>query len=69
MVGKNSDPRKKKLTLQELANTAWAFAMAGQKMTSLFAALATVAQRCSGDFNPQDLTTTAWALATVGHKD
>ena len=42
-------------TPQELANPAWRSAKAttaGQKNASLFAALATAAQRCIGDFNP-----------------
>ena len=52
--------------MQELANTAWAFATAGQKDVSLFAALAIAAQWRLGDFNPQELANTAWAFATAG---
>ena len=44
---------------QELANTAWAFATAGQNDTLVFAALATVAVRRIGGFNPQNLANTA----------
>ena len=35
---------------QELANAAWAFAMADPNDASLFAALATAAEQCMGDF-------------------
>ena len=35
---------------QELANTAWAFATAGQNDASLFAALAKAAEQRLGDF-------------------
>ena len=54
---------------QDLANTAWAFATAGQKDASLFAALATAAQRHMGAFNPQALANTAWAFATAGQQN
>ena len=56
---------------QHLANknTSWAFAMAGQNDASLFAALATAAQRRMGDSNLQNLANTAWAFATAGQKD
>ena len=43
---------------QELANTAWGFATAGRKDTSLFAALATAAQRRMGDFHLKNLSIT-----------
>ena len=54
---------------QALANTAWAFAKAGQKNELLFAALATAAQRRMDGFNLLELTNTAWAFATTGHKN
>ena len=44
---------------QNLANTAWAFATAGQNDALLFAALATAAERRMGNFNVQNLTNTA----------
>ena len=44
---------------QALANTAWAFAKAGQSDASFFAALATAAERRVGGFNPQNLASTA----------
>ena len=44
---------------QELGNTAWAFATAGQNDASLFAAWATVAERRMDGFDLQDLATTA----------
>ena len=40
------------LNPQSVANTTWAFAMAGQQDASLFAALATAANQLIGDFNP-----------------
>ena len=45
--------------MQELANTAWAFATAGQNDALLFAALATAAERQMGDFDVQNLANTA----------
>ena len=54
---------------QELANTAWAFATAGQSDALLFMTLARAAERRVGDFNAQGLANTAWAFATVGQSD
>ena len=51
---------------QELANTAWAFATAGQLDALLFTALARAAEQRMGDFIAQQLANTAWAFATVG---
>ena len=51
--------------VQELANTAWAFATANQPHAQLFVALARTAERRLGDFNVQDLANTAWAFATA----
>ena len=44
-------------------------AAAGQQDASLFAALATAAERHMRDFNPQNLVNTAWAFATLRQKD
>ena len=44
---------------QGLANTAWAFATAGQSDASLFMALARAAEWRKGDFNAQDFANTA----------
>lgn len=53
---------------QELANTAWAFATAGQRAPPLFEALAAeFLQRKLSDFNEQALSNTVWAFATAGH--
>ena len=57
------------LNLQNLANTAWAFATAGHMDASLFGALATAAQRCMVAFNSQALANTAWAFATARQDD
>ena len=43
---------------QNLANTAWAFAMVGQLNVQLFTTLASVAERSVGDFSAQDITNT-----------
>merc|ERR1711977_786662 len=51
---------------QELANTAWAFARAGQWDVSLFMGLARAAVWKVSEFNPQDLANTAWAFAMAG---
>ena len=51
--------------VQDLSNTAWAFAMARQQNAQLFAALARMAELRLGDFNVQELTNIAWAFATV----
>ena len=56
-------------SLQGLANTAWAFATAGQHDVSLFAAFATAAERPMCGFNSQELANTAWAFAVVGQND
>ena len=54
---------------QNLANTAWAFATAGQSDVQLFVALARMAAQCTSDFNAQELANTAWAFATLGQFD
>ena len=46
------------LKSQELANTAWAFATAGQLDKKVFAALARAAELCVGKFKPQNLSNT-----------
>ena len=51
--------------VQDLANTAWAFATASQQDAQLFAALARVAELRLGDFKVQELANTAWAFATA----
>ena len=51
--------------VQDLANTAWAFATANQSDAQLFAALAGAVQLRLGDFNVQHLANTAWAFATA----
>ena len=51
--------------LQNIANTAWAFATAGQNDASLFAALATAAKPRMGELKLQVLANTAWAFATA----
>ena len=55
--------------VQNLANTAWALATAGQNDVLLFAALATAAERRMGDFKAQNLANTAWAFVTASQSD
>ena len=55
--------------LQDLANTAWAFAAPGQSDASLLRALAKAAERRAGDFDTQGLANTAWAFAKAGQSD
>ena len=45
---------------------AWVFATLSHVDAQLFMALAREAERCMGDFKPQDLANTAWAFATLG---
>ena len=54
---------------QDLTNTAWSFVTVGQTDASLFAALATAAERRMSDFQLQNLANIAWAFATVGQTD
>ena len=49
--------------MQNLANTAWAFATANRSDTQLFAALARAAELRLDDFNVQEHAKTAWAFA------
>ena len=60
-----AERRLDQFNVQELANTAWAFAAAGQQDEQLFKALATMAERRLYQFNAQELANTAWAFATV----
>ena len=55
--------------VQDLANTAWAFATASQQDAQLFAALARVAEPRMSDFKVQDRAKTAWAFATANQLD
>ena len=57
------------MSMQGLANTAWALARLGQQDEQLFKALARMAERRLDTFNAQDLANTAWAFATVGQID
>ena len=49
--------------VQDLANTAWAFAKASQADARLFMAVARTAERRVREFDVLDLTNNAWALA------
>tara|TARA_B110001452_G_C15204395_1_gene417807 strand:+ start:56 stop:880 length:825 start_codon:yes stop_codon:yes gene_type:complete len=54
---------------QELANTAWAFAKAGQLDAQLSEALARAAERRIDEFKAQEISNIAWAYATAGCSD
>ena len=68
-LARTAEQRVGDFTLQELANTAWAFATVGQSDAQLFTALAREAERRVVDFNPQELANTAWAFATLSQVD
>ena len=53
--------------IEELANTAWAFATAGHAAPALLDAIAAAAVPRLRDFTPQNLAISAWAFATASH--
>ena len=55
--------------VQDLASTAWAFAMVSQSDAQLFAVLARATESHLGDVKVQNLANIAWAFATVGQSD
>ena len=57
------------LNMQNLANTAWAFAATKQSDAQLFAALAVAAQHLMCDFNALELANIAWAITIVSWSD
>ena len=54
-----AEQRMKDFDAQGLANTAWAFATAGQSDAVLFTALANAAEQRMDDFDAQSLANTA----------
>ncbi len=65
-LARTAGPRLSEFTAQELANTAWAFATAGQADEPLFVAFAKAVELRLDQFNAQDLANTAWAFAKAG---
>ena len=59
-------PRLREFNPQNLANTAWAFATAGQPAPELFSAIGEEARPHLREFKPQELSNTVWAYATAG---
>ena len=55
--------------MQDLANTAWAFAKAIEQDAKLCAAFSRVAELRLGDFKVHHLANTAWAFATASQQD
>ena len=53
------EQRVREFNSQELANTAWAFAMVGQEDECIFTALAVEAQQRMRDFKSQQLANTS----------
>ena len=53
---------------QEIANTAWTFAMVKCRDDKLVEALVTAAERWLLEFNAQGVANTAWAFATKENK-
>ena len=64
-----AEQRLDQFNVQNIANTAWAFATVGQQDEQLFKALARLAERRLDQFNAQCLANTAWAFATAGQRD
>ena len=56
---------RKKLTPQELANTAWAYATLAAKDPALLKAVRRATLKHRWEFNPRYLANTSWALATL----
>ena len=61
-VAKMAEQRLDQFNVQNLANTAWAFATVGQRDSQLFEEVAKMAAWRLDLFNAQDLASTAWAL-------
>ena len=57
------------ITLQDLANTAWAFAKASRANALLFEAPARAAKLHMGVISVQGLANRAWAFATANQVD
>ena len=68
-LAKTAEWRLGDFNVQELANTAWAYATANQPDAQVFAALARTGERCLGDFIVQSLANTAWAFAKASQLD
>ena len=65
MLAKEAQRSLGDFNVQNLANTAWAFATAGHSDAQLFTTLARAAQQRMGAFNAQELGNIAWAIPTV----
>ena len=61
-VAKMAEQRLDQFNVQDLTNTAWAFAKVGQQDEQLFKALAKMAEQRLDQFKTQGLANTAWAL-------
>ena len=61
--------RVSEFNVQDIANTAWAFATLDHWDDKLFAALAREAEMQVSKFNAQNIAKTAWAFATLGQLD
>ena len=55
--------------VQDLANTAWAFATAGQADAVLLLAVARVTEQRLGKFDAQSIANTVWAFTRVQQSD
>ena len=64
-----AEQRMRNFNSQNLANTAWAFAMVDHMHERLFTAFVTAVKWHIRDFNSQEHAITAWAFATAGHRD
>ena len=59
LLALEAEHRMDEFKKQELANTAWAFALTGHSELPLFLALTRAANRCVASFNSHDLAQTA----------
>ena len=64
VLARTAELRLLDFNVQEIANTAWAFATASQSDAQLLAVLARAAGLGLGNFNMQNLANTTWAFAT-----
>ena len=64
-LARSAERRLSEFNVQNLANTAWAFATVNRPDEKLFTALARAAEQRVSEFNVQDLANMAWACACL----
>ena len=68
-LARAAEKRVGEFVVQNIANTAWAFATADRLDASVFTALARAAEWRMCDFNAQGVANTAWAFVTADQLD